>query len=119
MRRQIQIILGSVLVLVLSVVSPAKAQPTIIAASPAPDEVVALPPSAVSITFDRVLSTAGTAIHVTNDQGLRVDEGKTLIDPADSRHAFVKLKPLTEGIYTVNYTAMVLGASTLTFESFT
>src|SRR5689334_19308837 len=102
MKRYSLIALGGVLLLTAFITtSTVKAQTSVIAVSPAPDEIVALPPDTISITFDRMVDLQRTTIQVTNDQGVRVDEGRMLLDPVDRRRTSVKLKPLTEGVYTV------------------
>jgi methionine-rich copper-binding protein CopC len=119
MTGQIQIALGvMMLVLTLAITNPVKAQPGILAASPARDEIVATPPTVVSITFDRVLDIQRTTIQVTNAHGEQVDEGSPLLDPADRRHISVRLKPLTEDVYTVSYSVTALGGSVFSVDSY-
>jgi methionine-rich copper-binding protein CopC len=119
MKRTSLIALGGILLLTAFITtSPLKAQTSVIAVSPAPDEIVALPPDTISITFDRVVDLQRTTIQVTNDQGVRFDEGRMLLDPVDRRRASIRLKPLTEGVYTVTYSVTALGGSTVTIESY-
>jgi methionine-rich copper-binding protein CopC len=118
MRRTLQIASGSTLLFMLLIAGPAKARTAVITASPGPDEIVALPPDAVSITFDRIVDSERTTIQVMNDQGQRVDDGSMLFDRADRRHASVRLKPLVEGIYTVVYSVTTLGGSVSSVEAY-
>jgi methionine-rich copper-binding protein CopC len=119
MTRTGQILSGSILLLLILIsTSPVKAQPIVVDASPIPDEIVALPPEVVSITFDRVVDIQRTTIQVSNAQGERFDQGRMLLDPSDRRRTFIKVKPLIEGVYTVSYSATSLGGSVFTVNSY-
>ncbi len=103
----------------LCMARPAHAQPLLIDASPAPDEVLLFSPGEVVLVFDQALSDQGSSLRVVDAEGRRVDSDNARIDPANRLEIRVGLPPLLEGTYTVIYTATRIGGSTFTAGSYT
>ena len=93
--------------------APAYAQAELIAAFPEPDAVLPASPNKVVLTFNRVLLTNGTTVHVLNEQGEQVDQRDVAVDPTNRFEVTVSLPTLPEGAYRVRYVASTLGASTI------
>ena len=60
-------------------------------------------PTEVRLTFTQQLQETGNSIIVTNRQFKEMHEGSTQLDPDDPYTIFVRLGPLSNGTYTVNW----------------
>lgn len=74
---------------------------------PAPDSVVASPPSEVRIWMTQELRLRGNALMVVDATGTQVDNGDVSVDQSDPnrKQLVVTLQPLADGTYTVTYTS--------------
>src|SRR2546430_2282218 len=97
---------------------PAKAQPVLVSASPAPDSVLDAPPQSIDLIFDRALSADATTLELRSQDGTLVSTDKVIIDPANRFHASLKIPSLIPGIFEVHYTASGIGGSTLAVGSY-
>ncbi|TDN61445.1 copper resistance protein CopC [Paraburkholderia sp. BL10I2N1] len=60
----------------------------------------------VAIDFDDGLEPAFSSIAVTDSQGKSVTSNKAVVDPSNTKHMSVALKPLAPGVYTVAWVAV-------------
>ena len=69
--------------------------------APSPDSVLEEAPTRVAVWFTEPIEPALSDMRVLDSQGVRVDDGESLVDPADGTAMSVGLKPLPDGTYTV------------------
>ncbi len=62
----------------------------------------------VSIEFDDALEPAFSSLKVADAAGKDVTNGKSSVDANDKKHMTIAIKPLTAGVYTVNWTAVAV-----------
>lgn len=75
------------------------------AETPAGNSILRTAPSEVAIEFDDGLEPKFSSIMVRDARGARVDDGHSRVAPNDPKHLSVGLKPLSPGIYTVQWRA--------------
>src|SRR5579885_3055241 len=86
-------------------------------ATPGPEQVVNVSPARIDIYTVRTTSPdpLGTQAIVLDQNKARVDEGDTVVDPADHHHFWVELQPnLPPGRYVVSF--KTLGESDLDYD---
>jgi methionine-rich copper-binding protein CopC len=103
----------ALLVLAAAWASPARAQPVLVEASPAPGAVLTSSPEAVTLTFDRALSEDNAWIAVVGESGERFDRDDARVGPESLFTLTTTLAPLPEGRYIVKYRAASPGSSTI------
>lgn len=74
--------------------------------APAADATVALTQDSVALDFYDALEPAFSSIQVTDAHGQSVTAAPAAVDPRDTKHMSVALKPLAPGVYTVKWTAV-------------
>jgi methionine-rich copper-binding protein CopC len=100
-------------VALLGGVGTANAQTSLTAASPPPESVLNSPPDTVTLTFDRLISSDGLLVKVSNEAGERVDLLDAHVNPNNAFTVSASLPPLPEGRYQVTYTVLSPGSSTV------
>jgi methionine-rich copper-binding protein CopC len=90
------------LLLILSV-PVAAAHASLSHSSPSADSALSVAPQEVTLTFTDTLEAAFSNLTVTDANGIEVSQGKGQVDGNVMR---VSLKPLSAGIYTVNWRAV-------------
>lgn len=101
------------MVTVLITARPAAAQPILVDANPAPASILPAAPQTITLTFDRALIEQGSSIRVTGGSGDLVETGDARVDPINRAVITAALPLLVEGTYTVTYTALGVGNSTV------
>ena len=89
----------------LAAASPALAHSELASATPAVNSTVQQAPSEVSITFTEEVEPRFSSIHVLDPKGHRVDQGTAHVAPSDAKLLIVGLKPLSPGLYKVQWQA--------------
>ncbi len=69
--------------------------------APPPDSVLEAAPTRVIVWFTEPIEPDLSEIQVLDSQGTRVDDGDSLVDPADGTAMSVGIQPLANGTYTV------------------
>ncbi len=87
----------------LLVVPAANAHASLSHANPAAGSALTAAPQEVTLTFTDTLEAAFSKLTVTDGSGTEVGQGKSQVSGNVMR---VSLKPLTAGIYTVNWRAV-------------
>lgn len=64
------------------------------------------PPVQVDLYFSEAVTPKLSKISVLDASGRAVDAGDSRVDPADSAHLLVTLQPLSDGVYTVVWSAI-------------
>ena len=80
--------------LVLLVAAGADAHSFLDRADPRPGSTVKSPPTEVRLRFTERLEPAFSTVHVTDEQGKRVDRGEAVVEPGAPRQLRVPLGPL-------------------------
>lgn len=96
-------LLGVCLVAVLNTQRVVWAHVFLKSAKPEPDLVVAQAPSQVVLVFSGDLAMTGNQITVTDASGNHFETGSAVVNPDDHTTVSIGLKPLSSGVYTVNY----------------
>jgi len=103
MKRLVQVISLSMFVFLGTNIAAAT---SIVSTSPTAGSILSISPSAVSIKANSDLVEGANSIEVTNQDGVRVDDGSVQVQGSV---LLVGLKPLeTSGTYTVSYSLMVI-----------
>lgn len=103
----------------ITIVPVVLAQPALVEASPAPDAVLNGQPDQITLVFDRALADHGTSIVLIGPGDSNVQAGPARINPTNRFEVSLPLPPIVSGVYTVRYTAMGLGDSTMTVGEYT
>ena len=104
MRKGLAAFLLVVAVLWVSVVvhaQPAYGHANQAQSAPSPDSVLEVAPTRVAVWFTEPIEPDLSEIQVLDSQGARVDDGESLVDPAEGTAMSVGLGPLPNGTYTV------------------
>jgi len=99
-------------------VTPAHAQPNLVASTPAPDALLSTSPETIILEFDRALSNEGSWVEVTNEAGETFNTNNGKIDPDNRARLLTAVQALPEGRYRVTYNAVGIGSSTVSVGSF-
>jgi len=89
------------------------AQPVLVAASPAPDAVLTIPPSEVRLEFDRAIASEDVLLSVLDAQGNSVTAELPHFRQSERYVITLPLPSLPNGIYTVRYRVQSIGGSPL------
>ena len=103
----------ALIILTLVQAKPVQAQPVLLDVTPAPNSTLSASPTAITLTFDRALSSTGSWITVSKDTGERMAVNSEQIDPANRFILSVPVPPLPEGHYQIAYNAVAIGGSTV------
>jgi methionine-rich copper-binding protein CopC len=114
----VRLLVGALCALTVSASTPTN-QPLLLDATPASDAILGESPEAVTLTFDRALSSRDSWVMVTGEDGTRYNQDDGVINPADRFVISTELDPLPEGVYEVEYQAASLGGSTLIAGAYT
>ncbi len=87
-------------------VLPVSAHALLITATPAPNAILNEAPNLIELWMTEPVESGFTRIKVLDSNGIQVQDGDTIIDPADATHVTVALPDLPEGIYTVSWKAL-------------
>ncbi len=85
---------------------PVSAHALLVRAVPAANATLDHSPAQVELFFSEAVDPAFSTITVLDTNGQAVDNGDTLVDPADAAHLTVSLRSLPDGIYTVAWKAL-------------
>jgi methionine-rich copper-binding protein CopC len=88
---------------VLLVAAGADAHSFLDRADPRPGSTVKSAPTEVRLRFTERLEPAFSTVHVTDEQGKRVDRGEAVMEPGAPRQLRVPLGPLGPGRYAVRW----------------
>ncbi|MBI2847027.1 MAG: copper resistance protein CopC/CopD [Chloroflexi bacterium] len=77
------------------------AHASVVRAEPSPDSILSQPPGRVSLWFTEPIEPGFSEIQVRDNQGRRVDNRNSVVDPRDPKALSVTLPTLPEGTYTV------------------
>ncbi len=80
------------------------------AATPPAGSIVAHAPAELSLIYSESIEPRFSKVAVTDAAGARLDQGDLHVDPQDSTHLIVPLKPLPPGSYTVTWHAVSVDA---------
>jgi methionine-rich copper-binding protein CopC len=72
-------------------------------AAPSVGSTLSAAPDRVRLWYTQELELAFSGIEVNDANGVRVDDGKVVLDPNDATSLSVGLKPLRPGTYTVHW----------------
>lgn len=87
----------------LVIAPPASAHARYKQSDPAPNAVLASAPAAVKVWFTEAVRMPGSTLKVVDSSGGQVDLGNTARDAADRTLLSVGLRPLANGLYTVQW----------------
>ena len=84
----------------------ASAHALLVRSTPAANAVLAQPPVQVEIFFSEPVEAGVSSIRVFDSNNLSVDAGDVRVDPSDPARLTVTLHALSDGVYTVTWTAV-------------
>jgi copper transport protein len=75
-------------------------------------------PAQVELFFSEAIDPMLSKISVIDTSNMRMDTGNSMLDSADATHLMVSLQPLSDGVYTVEWTAVSASDGHQTMGSF-
>lgn len=93
----------AVIAIPVAVAAPAQAHAVLESSNPAPDQVLAAAPSAVSLHFDEAVTVLPTSVRVFAPNGSRIDDGTVATAPGDGSTIDIGTRNGGDGTYLVSW----------------
>lgn len=118
MRSRRPFLLAILVLLALTVAVPASAHALLVRSKPEANAELSQAPRQIDLYFSEGLQAGVSTASVLNTDGKRVDNQDAEVDPADTTHLSLTLKPLPDGVYTVSWKALSTSDGHLTNGTF-